>query len=335
MVSVFNDDMTLLMPCTEKMARKRIERGTAKPYWCKGIFCIILQYHVSHPKFQKIILGCDPGSKFEGFTIITEKKVILNIESLAVTHVKDRIKTRRIARRTRRNRNTPYRKCRFNRKGRTLPPSTKARWQAKLRVIKFLISILPITDVAVEDVCAILKPGSGKWNLNFSPIQTGKWWFYSEIHKLNLHLITYQGYETKQHCELRDFIKTSQKNKMNWDAHCVDSHSLCEMLCNKEIEPVKKFYLLKFLVFSKRQLHFFNFDKGQRKRYGGTMCNGIKKGTLVNHPKWGLCYVSGYLNTQINTVVLYNYKTTKRVTQSAKIEDLEFLTNVSFVLQLF
>lgn len=350
MVPVFNDDKTPLMPCSEKMARKRMERGTAKPYWRKGVFCIILQYHVDNPKFQKIVIGCDPGSKFEGFTAMTETRVIINIESLAATHVKKRVETRTMMRRSRRNRNTPYRKCRRNRKGRGLPPSTKARWQAKLRIVRFLMSMLPVTDVSVEDVCAVTKKGQKKWNGSFSQLQAGKWWFYEEINKLDVKLHLYQGYETKQHREERGFKKTSDKAKMSWEAHCVDSHSLCEMCFGTDMTPFRHFFLLLFLNFNRRQLHRLKFKKnGVRTRYGGTVSNGVKSGTLVRHPKLGLCFTSGCLDKYTDRIGIYGYwfdkykpdgpLDVKKLTfsnksrkQDALIDDLKMFTRISFTL---
>lgn len=56
-----------------------------------------------------------------------------------------------------------------------LPPSTRSRWEAKARVVKHLLTILPLTDVVVEDVQAVTRPGKGgKWNGSFSPVQVGK-----------------------------------------------------------------------------------------------------------------------------------------------------------------
>ena len=43
MVPVLDKDKKPLMPCSEKRARKLLEKREAKPYWSRGVFCIILQ----------------------------------------------------------------------------------------------------------------------------------------------------------------------------------------------------------------------------------------------------------------------------------------------------
>jgi hypothetical protein len=127
MVPVLDKNKQPLMPCSEKRARKLMERFHAKPYWKQGIFCIILQREPSCNNKQDIAIGIDPGSKRTGITVATDKQVILNILIDTPHWVKDKVETRKNLRRSRRNRKTPYRKCRFNRKIGTLPPSTKAR----------------------------------------------------------------------------------------------------------------------------------------------------------------------------------------------------------------
>jgi len=57
-------------------------------------------------------------------------------------------------------------------------------------------------------------------------------------------------------------------------------------------------YYLVPLSWHRRQLHRFQPAKvGVRRRYGGTISLGLKKGTLVKHAKYGLCYIGGNLET--------------------------------------
>jgi hypothetical protein len=66
-----------------------------------------------------------------------------------------------------------------------------------------------------------------------------------------------------------------------------------------------------------RQLHRFEPEKGGRRRpYGGTLSMGIKRGTLVKHPKYGKAYVGGTMDGRIS---LHDLSTGKRLTQSAKV----------------
>jgi len=49
----------------------------------------------------------------------------------------------------------------------------------------------------------------------------------------------------------------------------------------------------------------------------------FKRGGLVKHKKYGLCYVGGSSKGRIS---LYNIKTGQRLCQNAKIEDTKFLS---------
>jgi hypothetical protein len=109
----------------------------------------------------------------------------LNIQADAVTWVKDAVGVRRNMRRARRFRKTPCRKPRFDpsqaqdKRG-GIPPSTKARWQWKLRLCNWLAKLYPISILVVEDIKAKTK-GKRKWDSSFSPLEVGKKWFYSEL----------------------------------------------------------------------------------------------------------------------------------------------------------
>jgi len=53
----------------------------------------------------------------------------------------------------------------------------------------------------------------------------------------------------------------------------------------------------------------------------------FKRGSLVKHTKLGLTYVGGYSKDRIS---LHSLKTSKRVTKSAKPEEIKFLTYSSW-----
>ena len=214
------------MPTTPKRARLLLKQGKARPYWNKlGIFCIILMYDVQ-PDNQQLVVGIDPGSSFEGWSVVGTKETALNGMSEAPKHVTNAVETRRTMRRARRHRKCWRRPARFNNRlsGRKfIPPSTFARWNAKIRIIEQLQKILPITDVVVEDVAAVSKKNCRRWNKNFSPLEVGKRWFYTAIRALGLDLYLRTGYETK---ELRDRFglkKSSQKDKKTFSSHAVDA----------------------------------------------------------------------------------------------------------------
>lgn len=332
MVSVLDKDKKPLMPCSEKRARKLLEKGEAKPYWSRGVFCIILQKEPSSRNYQDIAIGIDPGSKFEGFSVKSESHTLLNIQTEAKTDVKDKIKTRRTLRRSRRKRNTRYRPCRFNRSvGNRIPPSTKSRWVYKLSIINWIRKLYNITHVVVENVKAKAWKNAKKWNMNFSPIEVGKNFFRDEIKKMNVDYNEFDGFETYEFRNSYGFKKNSKKSKKDFYTHCVDAWVLANQIVGGhiEVDNLRTLYLKPLKIF-RRQLHVQNFSKGGvRKNYGSTRSMGLERRTLVKHPKYGLTLIGGTLKNRIS---LNSTSDNKRLCQNAKPEDLTILTNYKWIL---
>lgn len=331
MVPVLDSQKQPLMPCTEKRARKLMEKGEAKPFWKQGIFCIILQREPSERNVQPVCVAIDPGSKRTGITVATETKVVCNMLFNAPGWVKKHMEFRATMRGSRRSRKTPYRQCRFNRNINQdwwIPPSTKSRWQAHIRIINVWRKLVPVSDVVIEDIKARSIKGSDQRNRNFSPLEQGKKWFNYEIVKMgNMSLTKFRGYETKSQRDYRGFSKTKEKLKDIWEAHNVDSHCLAEMLYG-DIKPYKGFIRCDFIQWHRRQLHVSNPVKGGvRRMYGGTRSMGLNRGTLVRHHKHGLTYVGGTSNGRIS---LHKLDTGKRVAENAKQGDLQVLTNLKY-----
>ena len=327
MVAVLDKSKKPLMPCSEKRARKLLEKGDAKPYWFKGEFCIILQRKPKSTYRQDICLGIDPGSKMSALTIKSEAHTIKNVQYSAPTFLKKKVETRAEARRSRRQRNTPYRKCRFNRSVKNrLPPSTKSRWLQHLNLIKHFSKVYPINLIAFEDVKAVTLKGKRNWNKNFSPLEVGKNWFYNEVEK-DYKLYLYQGFETYTFRNSLGLNKGKDKMKIAFESHCVDSWVLANQVVGGHTElKNKRLTFLKPLNFYRRQLHMYcPTKKGVRKNYGGTLSLGIKRGTLVKHDNYGLSLVGGTSNGRISLNCL---QTNRRLCQNAKKEDLKLLTNL-------
>lgn len=215
-----------LMPCHPARARELVRKGRAARRFRGGLFYIQLLDRADGD-VEPVACGVDPGSKKEGFTVKSKKKTFLNVQADAVTHVKDAVEVRRNMRRARRFRKTP---CRANRKNRShggLPPSTKARWQWKLRICRWLAKLYPISVFVVEDVKAKTK-GQRRWDVSFSPLEVGKKWFYGGLSEL-VPVVTKNGWETKERRDALGLKKTQKKYAEVFAAHCVDSWTLASM----------------------------------------------------------------------------------------------------------
>ena len=137
-----------------------------------------------------------PDRSLKGVSVVGTQETVLNLMAEAPGHVKEAVEVRRRMRRARRYRKWRRPKRFDNRRKRKnrIPPSTRSRWEAKVRVMAHLLQILPITDVVVEDVRAMTRPGKGgKWNASFSPVQVGKEHLYRLLREMGLAIHTLQG----------------------------------------------------------------------------------------------------------------------------------------------
>ena len=323
-VPVVDHNQQPLMPTTPSRARRWMASGKATGFWKRGVFCVRLNVEPSGRETQPIAVGIDPGSKKEALTVKSEAYTYLNIQADAVTWVKNAVETRRNMRCARRQRKTPHRANRQNRARGGLPPSTKARWQWKLRLCNWLAKMFPIVQFVVEDIKAITKEGKRRWNRSFSPLEVGKAWFYELLAKIAPVRLK-QGWETK---ELRDdagLRKSKSKMAEVFNAHCVDSWVLANQYVGGHVTPDNEQMLyITPLRFCRRQLHMLQPAKGGvRRRQGGTQSMGFKRGSLVKHVKRGLAYIGG---TNQGRVSLHSVPTGKRLCTNAKPVDCQFLT---------
>jgi hypothetical protein len=311
------------MPCTSAKARHLFKSGKAKPRRNKlGVFYVQLCYE-QEPDNQPLVAGIDPGSRFEGFSVVGTKDTVTNLMVEASDHVKEAVETRRTMRRARRHRQWRRPKRfdnRLNRKQR-IPPSTRSRWEAKARIIAHLTHIMPLTDVVVEDVQAVTRPGKGgRWNQSFSPVQVGKEHLYRLLREMGLVVHLKEGWQTKALREQYGLKKTKSKSKQSFDSHCVDSWVLAASVGGAELPTCTRLWYIVPARLHRRQLHRLQASSGGiRKPYGGTRSLGLKRGTLFMHPKYGRCTVGG-VDRKKQTISLHEYRTNKRLTQGAKVE---------------
>lgn len=142
-----------LMPCSWRKARLLLKSGKAtiinKKY---DSFTIKLLY--STPSYIQIVqVGVDTGAKFIGIAVRNGINILCTRQINLRTDVSSLLTTRRILRRSRRQRNTRYRKARFlNRaipKG-WLPPSINSRVNNVANQINNLLAKFPQTELIFE-----------------------------------------------------------------------------------------------------------------------------------------------------------------------------------------
>jgi len=325
-VAVISSTDKPLMPCHPARARELMRKRRAVKRFNRGA-CSIRLLDRADGETQEIAAGVDPGSKKEAITLKSESHTYLNIQMGAKDWVKKKMETRRNMRTARRFRKTPYRKCRRNRgqlknKDR-IPRSTRARWNWKLQVLRWLCKLYPIQTFVVEDIKAKTRPGQRRWNASFSPLEVGKQWFYSELRQMG-HLETKEGWETAEERDKLGLKKIKSKLSDSWNAHCVDSWVLANWWTGGHTKPDnQEMLLIAPLNFFRRQLHKLQPGKnGVRIRFGGTISEGFKRGSWVLHSTLGLSYVGGNRKGRIS---LHSMETGGRLTQRAKPEDCIFL----------
>jgi hypothetical protein len=321
-VPVISNSGKQLMPTSNRKADKLIARGRA-----------VRRFDRADGYIQPIAVGIDPGSKKEAFTAKSASHTYLNVQADAVNWVKDAEAVSTTMRRSRRYRKTPYRAMRTNRRQGQfkLPPSTRARWDWKLRICTWLARYLPISSFMVEDVKATTRQGKRHWNQAFSPLEVGKQWFYQQL-SLLAPVQTQLGYDTKVERDRLGLRKSGQKTSDKFTAHCIDSWVMANKVVGGHLSPenTAMLYLVP-LRFHRRQLHRLEPAKGGiRLPYGGSMSLGFKRGSWVKHPKHGLCYIGGSTKGRIS---LHSLQTGARLCQNAKPTDLTFLCTASWRLR--
>lgn len=319
------------MPTRASRARRWVKQQKATSFWLNGVWCVRLKLEPSARNKQEVIVGIDPGSKREAYTVASKTHTYANFLCDAVDWVKEAVEIRRNLRRIRRYRKTPCRQNRKNRAKGKLAPSTKARWQLKLRVVNQLRKMYPITGYAVEDVAAKTKEGQDRWNTAFSPLQVGKVWMEGELKKLGK--VTFKkGYETAELRKKFRLVKARDKMALRFASHNVDSWVLAKGALGQTQGKPENLRIIhcRPLQFRRRSLHLQNpAPGGVRRSHGGTLSMGFKRGSLVKHPKHGISTVGGTMDGRVSLHRLDG----KRLCQNAKPKDLRFLKRCSMLFQ--
>ncbi|MDA8336073.1 MAG: RRXRR domain-containing protein [Peptococcaceae bacterium] len=288
-VPVVSVDGKPLMPTTPANARKMLRDGVARPRRNKlGLFYIQMTRPVG-TAVQPMALSLDPGGKYEGVAVASHLRVELTGQVNLPTGVPDKMETRHNLRRARRFRNCPRRPARFSNRRHNgkywLAPAQASKVNARLKAVRELCRIYPVSMIIVEDVRH--KP-NGKKDRHFSTAEVGKKLTYEELGKLApVTLITAK--DTAAWRERFGLRKLSGPNRPEvFEAQAVDAAAILmgAMGCGPGHPPFRVWTALRFV---RRSIHRQNPQRGGvRPRYGGT-CNGglLRKGDWVEAEKAG------------------------------------------------
>ena len=162
LVHVLNHEGKPLMPCSPCKARNLLKSGVAKVV-NREPFTIKLLFGSSGFR-QEVIVSCDSGSKTAAFAALSNGKVLYLSEVTLRNDIRSNMDQKRAFRRTRRARNTRYRKPRFDNRRRDgwLTPTVRSKVDSHKRELAFIKKILPVTKIIIEtasfDIHKITNP---------------------------------------------------------------------------------------------------------------------------------------------------------------------------------
>ena len=137
LVFVLDSNNNSLSPTTNAKARRLLSSNKALVY---KVYPFIIKLKKSFNSTKSFSIKIDPGSSISGISIVDQDKALFFFELIhRGKEIKKALFQRRNIRRSRRNRKTRYRKCRFlNRKRKTnwLAPSVKSRADNILNFVK-------------------------------------------------------------------------------------------------------------------------------------------------------------------------------------------------------
>jgi hypothetical protein len=154
LVYVLNWKGEPLMPCQPVVARLLLKDGRAKAVRRCPFTIQLLQSAEEYR--QPLTLGIDTGSTKLGSAVVSGNGDVVYLSEVEVRNdVTKKMQVRAMYRRNRRNRKTRYRKPRFlNRRNSTKPdrlsPTLRSKLDSHLREIRFVQSILPISNLVME-----------------------------------------------------------------------------------------------------------------------------------------------------------------------------------------
>lgn len=302
-------------------ARRWMKEGKAIPKFSKiGVFYVQLTQKSGKEK-QEIALGLDPGSSFDGVAVVSKNDILITGMLELPKDISYKMDVRRAQRKLRRYRKW-RRPCRFDNRSRPqgwIAPSQKSKIDFKLKIIKELKKLYPISKAIVEDVrFNHYKSKQGKF---FSTVEIGKQKLYDTLREwFTLKLM--DGHDT---ADLRQFYylsKSNDKSEHSFYSHAVDALVLGAWELGMKMKALAKnvhFFVWKRYRIKRRQLHKLQFEKGGiKKREGGSYSLGFKKGDIVLW-KDKIARIGGNMNGKLS---LHSFNVANnRFTQNANTTD--------------
>lgn len=287
-VFVLSSEGKPLTPTTSARARKLIKGEQAEIVWSKfGTFGIKLR-HKTREAMPKTSLGCDFGTKFEGYAVVcgTENNLSVMLLLPNKRNIVRKLKERREARHTRRTR-LRRRPARFNNRQRKgfIAPSQMVIVNSRKKLIREFAKIYPITDCGMEDVR--FNHAKYKWGANFSTIEIGKTAMSRFINTLGMVEAKFSGSKTQSLRKKYGYKKTTDKSKEIFEAHCSDALALAAAV-NSGVKVEPRLFLVIDDTYRcvRRRLHDSNIKPGGLKEpYSKGTVFGLKKGIMIGTPK--------------------------------------------------
>ncbi len=144
-----------MMPTSRFGKVRRLLKDKKAKVIRRNPFTIKLLYKTETHVVQSCVLGIDTGSTHVGTAVYSNGKILYTSQVEIRNDIKSKMDDRRGYRRSRRFRHTRYRKPRFLNRGNStrkdrFSPTMMSKYQAHIREIEFVKSILPISKLVLE-----------------------------------------------------------------------------------------------------------------------------------------------------------------------------------------
>lgn len=285
-VFVVGADGKPLAPTTPAKAKRLLKGEQAEKCWSKfGAFGIRMLVE-TRTEVPETSLGVDFGTKFEGYAVVCGNENSLAVK-LDLPHKKEivrKLEERRTLRRARRHRKCRRRPLRFSNRSRSsgwLAPSQVVIVSSRLKVIRELLRLYPVSTVGLEDVR--FNHAKYRWGANFSTVEIGKTRIREEFASRGLEVFEFAGWQTQELRKKYGYRKTKEKSADRFEAHCTDALALaCETGPLQRVEPGRFIVVDDSYRPVRRRLHDTQpAAGGVRAAYSCGTVFGVQKGTLI------------------------------------------------------